>query len=110
MIVFGSETDSYFAKFGPEYTGNTVGVSNAASSSELVRPMNEMTADKTMVEATPYNVTTTPHQTAYHATSPPTHPVATATIEPNMARIENPIQYREKVQALHACEYSKLFF
>ncbi|KAI7896629.1 uncharacterized protein EV154DRAFT_491667 [Mucor mucedo] len=107
VIVFGSESDSYFGQFGPGYTGNTVGVSNAASSSsELVRPMNEMTADKTMVEATtPYTAPTAYTQnTAYHATSPPTHPVATATIEPNhnIARVDNQIQYREKVQALHA--------
>lgn len=101
MIVFGSESDSYFAKFGPTYYGNTVGI--VSTQQEVVQPPVEMTGDKTIVTEAPYATNYTYNQnTAYHATSPPTHP-ATATIEPNIARTD--IEYREKVQALHACKY-----
>lgn len=102
MIVFGSEADSYFAKFGPSYYGNTVGIVSVLPTP--VQP--EMTGDKTIVtDATPYTATHQYNQnTAYHATSPPTHP-ATATVEPNTTRTDNQIEYREKVQALHACKY-----
>lgn len=65
-----------------------------------------MTGDKTILtdSAAPYG-------TAYHATSPPAHPAA-AIIEPNNNSIttepaalnQQQIEYREKVQALHACK------
>ncbi|KAI9270254.1 hypothetical protein EDC94DRAFT_598580 [Helicostylum pulchrum] len=108
VLVFGSEADSYFGKYAPKYYGNTVGIvaphNQPLQAQQSSQPQYEMTGDKTILtdSAAPYG-------TAYHATSPPTHP-ATAIIEPNnnnmstepTALNQQQIEYREKVQALHA--------
>ncbi|KAI9357729.1 hypothetical protein BD770DRAFT_456659 [Pilaira anomala] len=118
VIVFGSESDSYFGKYSPKYYGNTVGVvtPHQTSQQSLQQPHFERTGDKTILTdsaatatAAPSGGTTAYHGTAYHATSPPAHP-ATATIEPNIISSEQTqpttaqqqIEYRERVQALHA--------
>lgn len=68
--------------------------------------------DSAATAAASGGTTTAYHGTAYHATSPPAHP-ATATIEPNIISSEQTqlttaqqqqIEYRERVQALHACK------
>lgn len=77
-----------------------------------------MTGDKTILadSAAPYGsvnsypTTTTTNNHVVSATSPPlTHPAATASVEPNNAggseTVQPNIEYKEKIQALHACKY-----
>lgn len=124
IIVFGSEPDSYFGRFGPTYYGNTVGIVGAQHRRhQPTQAPFEMTGDKTILtdSAAPYGTANSAHSyTNYdhshnatvNATSP-THP-ATATVQPSAIGTEMPqpqhhnqsnnVVYGEKVQALHACK------
>lgn len=106
MFIFGSESDSYFGRFGPTYYGNAVGISQQPQCQQQPAAQYEMTGDKTALtdSAAPYG-TAYNNNATHGAASPPTHPAIT-TMEPTTSDMSQPndVQYREKVQALHACK------
>lgn len=120
ILVLGSEPDSYLGKFGPAFYGNTVGIGGTQHRQQpIAQAPYEMTGDKTILtdSAAPYGTATSTHSYNNYDNShiaptnivtSPTHPAA-ATVEPHMptpamAQTTNNVEYREKVQALHACK------
>jgi hypothetical protein len=122
VIIFGSEPESYIGKFAPSYYGNSVGIVGQmhqtnnnlqATPQQQQQPQQyEMTGDKTILpdSNTAYNSPNNTHQQQQYNTSPiPTTANRSMTpVEPvsETPRPNNVVEYREKVQALHACKYS----
>lgn len=115
VIVFGSEPESYIGRLAPAYNGNSVGIIHGNSvQHQQTAQQYELTGDKTILadstapygSVNSYPTTTTTNNHVVSVTSPLTHPAATASVEPNNVgsseTVQPKIEYKEKVQALHA--------
>ncbi|KAI9481358.1 MAG: hypothetical protein EXX96DRAFT_566403 [Benjaminiella poitrasii] len=119
IIVFGSETESRLGKYSPSnYNGNSVGIIEGHS--ENGQQQYATTGDKTMVPDSsnmPFGTTTsTNSQMPYNNTANNTvssHPATNVSVDPNnsavgtsdaMAPQQPVVEYKEKVQSLHAYE------
>ncbi|CAO0803444.1 unnamed protein product [Mucor circinelloides] len=115
VIVFGSEPESYVGRLAPAHYGNSVGIVHHQQQQQQQQQPYEMTGDKTIladsaaaaaggahfgsVNSYPTNTTNN------HVSSPPlAHPAATASVPPNNGSeaAQPTMEYKEKVQALHA--------
>ncbi|ORE09341.1 hypothetical protein BCV72DRAFT_248245 [Rhizopus microsporus var. microsporus] len=102
-MIFGSDPESYIGQYGPSHYGNSVGIQHHRQQQPQQQQAYEMTGEKTILSDPPVQTATTP------TTAPAT---TTTTQEPNTALSASnqvtemsqpsPIEYREKVKALHA--------
>lgn len=82
-MIFGSDPESYIGRYGPCHYGNTVGVHHS----------HEGIGEKTInMDPAPAGIAEQHSPTINNPPNEPTQP--------------SPVEYREKVQALHACKLS----
>ncbi|CEG76445.1 hypothetical protein RMATCC62417_11341 [Rhizopus microsporus] len=107
VMIFGSDPESYIGQYGPSHYGNSVGIQHHRQQQPQQQQAYEMTGEKTILSDPPVQTAATP--TTVPATTP-----TTTTQEPNTALSASnqvtemsqpsPVEYREKVKALHACK------
>lgn len=117
--MFGSEPESYVGSLAPAHYGNSVGIVHHQQQQQQQQPY-EMTGDKTILADSAAAATAAggahfgsvnsypTNTTNNHVSSPPlAHPAATASVSPNNGSeaAQPTMEYKEKVQALHACKF-----
>jgi hypothetical protein len=125
VIVFGSEPESYVGKFAPSCYGNSVGIVGqthqtnnnlqAQQQQQQHQQQYEMTGDKTILpDSTTAPYSNSPNNTYQQYNTSPipvnnntvNRSMTNTPVEPisEMPQPNNVVEYREKVQALHACK------
>lgn len=107
VMIFGSDPESYIGQYGPSHYGNSVGIQHHRQQQpQQQQQAYEMTGEKTILSDPPVQTATTPTTTP--ATIQEPNSALSASNQVTEMPQPSPVEYREKVKALHACKLTLL--